>query len=119
MAAMMIPGSARCRALLFEAAEEVGAGLAEDEPDCVDALEVLPAVLEVEDAVDVLELDPVTELAVLELDPVPELDEVAIDDALAVELVGIALLVVVEVDAGLVEPPNVHTSSGPRGIWNK
>lgn len=99
---MMIPGRARCKVLLLETLPEVGAGPAEVE------------LAEVETAEDPLEGFEVTEV---ELDSETELDVIAPDEVLVNEVEGVAVVVDVrEVEAGLVDPPNVHTPLVPRGI---
>lgn len=99
---MMIPGRARCKVLLLETLPEVGA-----EPTEVELAEV-------ETAEDPLEGFEVTEV---ELDSETELDVIAPDEVLVNEVEGVAVAVDVrEVEAGLVDPPNVHTPLVPRGI---
>lgn len=88
--------------LLLETLPEVGAGPAEVE------------LAEVETAEDPLEGFEVTEV---ELDSETELVVIAPDEVLVNEVEGVAVAVdVEEVEAGLVDPPNVHTPLVPRGI---
>lgn len=69
-----------------------------------------------EDPLEEFEVDGVTEVELP--DSETELDVVAPDEVLVNEVEGVAVAVDVswEVDAGLVDPPNVHTPLVPRGI---
>lgn len=104
---MMIPGRARCKVLLLETLPDVGAGPVE-----VELVDVGTA----EDPLEEFEVDGVTEVELP--DSETELDVVAPDEVLVNEVEGVAVAVDVswEVDAGLVDPPNVHTPLVPRGI---